>query len=89
MECGSGTALIWLFRIRNQECGSGYGSKSKEIDKLEFQPFKKNFCTYIGMFYELLPSLSTVYFPFINFTFCDIKSDQDPDPHWFGALDPH
>ncbi len=22
-----------------------------------------------------------------NLTFCDRKSDQDPDPHWFGLLD--
>jgi hypothetical protein len=74
------------------ECGSGPGSRSKELDQklqinLWFPAFQKGFCTYVGVFYELLPT-NKVNFSCKNSTFSRGKSEQDPDPHWGKKLDP-
>jgi hypothetical protein len=52
-ESGSGTALIWIFWIRNR-IGCGSASRSKELDqkltnKPEFQPLK----TYIKYIFHV------------------------------------
>jgi hypothetical protein len=43
---------------------------------------------YIVMFCDLLPTKSIVFDVKINLL-VKAKSDQDPDPHWFGSLDPY
>ncbi len=57
------------------ECESG--SRNMEIVQnllvnLVFLPFKKGFCIFVGMFYDLFPALSN-YFSCKNVTFCYFK----------------
>ncbi len=37
----------------------------------------------------LLRDLLQVYFSCKNSTFCDVRVWKNPDPHWFGSLDPY
>ncbi len=51
------------------------------------------FCTFVGMFFDLLPTFKFIFHVKIQL-FVTHKSYQDPDPvrldpHWFGFLDPY
>ncbi len=67
------------------ERGSGSGSRTKELDqtfqKNLIQAFQKGFCTYVGMFYDLLPTCGTHIFHVKIQLLVMAKSDQD----WFGS----
>jgi hypothetical protein len=54
--------------------------------KTKFPAFQKGFCTCAGMVFNILPTLSIDNFH--AKIFVTLKSDPDPDTHWFGALDP-
>ncbi len=43
--------------------------------------FQNGFCTYIAIFYDILPMSKIL-------RLATAKSDQDPDLHWFAPLDP-
>ncbi len=73
---GSGAVLLIWIRI-----DPGSGSRSLEIDKINkyawFPVFQKGFCTFVCMFFDLLPTIFHVK----NSTFVILNSDKDPDTH--------
>ncbi len=60
---GSGSAFIWLswirirFRIGNADPDSGAWKLTKIYEWTLFPAFQKGFCTFVGMFFDLLPIL--------------------------------
>ncbi len=76
-----GSAFIWLSWIRTQiHIGNGSDSGPSKLinikNKSGFLSFKKAFVASLVCF-----SLLSVYFSCENSTFCDLYSDQEPDPH--------
>jgi hypothetical protein len=77
---GSGSLLGMRIRIQEHE-------NLTKIYKLTWFPaFQKGFCTFVGMLLYLLPTLSILSCK--NSAFSTFKPDHDPDPDWFGSLDP-
>jgi hypothetical protein len=85
MCCGSDphrSAFIWLswirIRIGNADPDPGAWKLNKIYKQIWVLPFQKGFCTFVGMFFDLLVITVPTYFRYLYFlckdsAFCDLK----------------